>query len=508
MMEQKGIIEEYMEHVYKAVLIVVSISCAMAGFIYAGLKLLGLQQAKWSVIVTYLMISLCYVVASVFIMKKNSTLKDKIRYTKVFMFVVLMIQANILYVFFPGKTMWGVFVYFFVIAGMLVDFRFQVISTTCCLVCMVAQWFIHAEAALPNRDENFITNVVIMTASLFLGFFGMNILVYFVEKFLLNAKKQELEKNNNKMKIILDKSGNAVTVLAESTSDIMSQVESESASLQELNAITEELVSMNDEMVEEAKSSDENIMQIVNGEENLTEYVDTSLNAFEKLEEMAVSNEQELKRLVQVNENVMNVNDNAVETIGKLVQGTEEIKETISAIGQIANSTNLLALNASIEAARAGEAGKGFAVVAGEIQNLSTNTKNLLDEITKVIDVVNEDTKNTSDQVEISSEKIREQSRVLSDTVDSIWQMIELVKSSSMNIKEIEKLASSQEELLSANSEKNKSILSKIGMQNEQFRQIASMVQSNAENISQISARVEELNETTLDLKQLLDNKE
>ena len=196
------------------------------------------------------------------------------------------------------------------------------------------------------------------------------------------------------MKLILDKSESAVHTLADNSTGIMEQVESESASLEQLNAITEKL---------------------------------------------AVANENELKRLVEVNKNVMNVNENAVETISKLVTRTEQIQETMSAIAKIANSTNLLALNASIEAARAGEAGRGFSVVAGEIQNLSNNTKGLLDEIQNVIDAVNEDTKETSAQVGISSEKIQEQSRVLADTVESIWQMIELVKESFESIRSIEK---------------------------------------------------------------------
>lgn len=507
-MEQKGIIEEYMERVYKAVLVLLCLSVTLAGVIYAGLKVVGIEkEIKWSSLVIYMVICLVYITAATLIIRCNASLKEKMRYSKVFMLILLVAQTNFLYVFFPGKTLWGVFVYFFVMAGLLVDFRFQIIASVSCLVCIILQLVLHAEQALPARDEGFVTAVVIMTASLFLGFFGMIVLVYFVEKFLINAKKQELERNNNRIKTVLDQSENVVRALAGNTGDIMSQVESESASFEELNAITEELVSMNDEMVEQAKASDENIMQLVREEKHLTEYVETSLEAFGKLEEMAISNENDLKRLVDVNENVMRVNDNAVETIGKLVSGTEQIKQTITAIDEIANSTNLLALNASIEAARAGEAGKGFAVVAGEIQSLSNNTKRLLEEIQRVIDIVNEDTINTSNQVEISSEKIREQSRVLSDTVDSIWEMIELVKSSYMNIKEIEKLNSEQETLLVSNSEKNKVMLEKIGCQSEQFRQIAEMVQSNAESITQINTKVEELNDTTLDLKQLLEMK-
>lgn len=459
-MEQKTIIEEYMDHVYKLVLILLAASCAAAGVIYAGLKLIGVADfVRWSTWAIYMLICVIYTVICVFVIKRQGTLKSKIRQTKNIMFGVLMVQTNILYIFFPGKTMWGIFVYFFVLAGLLIDFKFQVTLTLTSLLFMVAQMIIHMEIALPEKNETFVSNVVIMCAAVALGAFGMCLLVYLIEKFLINAKKEELAKNNNRMKLILDKSESAVYTLADNSTGIMEQVESESASLEQLNAITEKL---------------------------------------------AVANENELKRLVEVNKNVMNVNENAVETISKLVTRTEQIQETMSAIAKIANSTNLLALNASIEAARAGEAGRGFSVVVGEIQNLSNNTKGLLDEIQNVIDAVNEDTKETSAQVGISSEKIQEQSRVLADTVESIWQMIELVKESFESIRSIEKLNAIQEKLLVANSDKNKNVLEQFSHQNEQFRQIAQMVVSNARNVTEINQNVEALNQTTLELQALI----
>lgn len=508
-MKQKTIIEEYMDNIYKLVLVLVSISCFMAGAIYAVLKLFGLEEnTTWLSLGVYMLVCVAYIVAAICIIRSNTDLKKKMWYTKAYMIVVLIVQANILYVFFPGRSMWGIFPYFFILIGLLIDFKFQVAGSIVCIVPIVIQCLIHAENALPIRDEKFITNIVIMLAALFLSAVGMIILIYFIEKYLVSAKKQELERNNNRMEMILSESEKAVGSLAENAGNIMLQVEAESASLEELNAITEELVGLNDEMVEQAALSDENLVELVSGGKNLTRYVAASLDAFETLEKMVVSNEQELKHLVAVNESVMKVNENTVATIDKLVQGAGEIEQTVSAIGEIANATNLLALNASIEAARAGEAGRGFAVVASEIQNLSNNTKVLLEEIQKVIDVVNEDTKDTSQQMEISSDQIKEQSRVLADTVRSIWEMIGLIKDSSLNIKEVDKLNASQEELLVVNSEKNKNILEKIQYQNEQFRQIAQMIQGNTESVTEINEKVEKLNGTMADLKSLLENKE
>ena len=68
------------------------------------------------------------------------------------------------------------------------------------------------------------------------------------------------------------------------------------------------------------------------------------------------------------------------DSLGFFYEFVEVYKGSNDDIAGIANKTNLLSLNTSIEAARAGEQGKGFAVVAGEIRNLATSTKNLIDE--------------------------------------------------------------------------------------------------------------------------------
>ncbi|MCM1493394.1 MAG: methyl-accepting chemotaxis protein, partial [Muribaculaceae bacterium] len=73
------------------------------------------------------------------------------------------------------------------------------------------------------------------------------------------------------------------------------------------------------------------------------------------------------------------------EVTDQLLAETGEIGKTLNIINEIAESTNLLALNASIEAARAGEAGKGFAVVAQEVGALAANTKESLANVNNVI---------------------------------------------------------------------------------------------------------------------------
>jgi methyl-accepting chemotaxis protein len=89
----------------------------------------------------------------------------------------------------------------------------------------------------------------------------------------------------------------------------------------------------------------------------------------------------------------VNVAEATNATVAKLGESSAEIGEVIKVITLIAEQTNLLALNATIEAARAGDAGKGFAVVANEVKALARKTARSSDEIGRMIESIQGDTR-------------------------------------------------------------------------------------------------------------------
>jgi heam-based aerotactic trancducer len=90
----------------------------------------------------------------------------------------------------------------------------------------------------------------------------------------------------------------------------------------------------------------------------------------------------------------------SIESEMQELKGTAtKIKEIAVLVTSIAEQTNLLALNAAIEAARAGEQGKGFAVVAGEVRKLAENTKEAVQEVSSLIDGINQKVYSISDSV-------------------------------------------------------------------------------------------------------------
>ena len=96
------------------------------------------------------------------------------------------------------------------------------------------------------------------------------------------------------------------------------------------------------------------------------------------------------------------------ESVETLSRDTEQVKAILEVISDIADQTNLLALNAAIEAARAGEHGRGFAVVADEVRKLAERTQKSLTEINTTISIIVQSTVTASEQMNSNSEAMNE----------------------------------------------------------------------------------------------------
>ncbi len=195
-----------------------------------------------------------------------------------------------------------------------------------------------------------------------------------------------------------------------------------------------------------------------------------------------------------------NVVGRAVEAIGQVDRLAEELERDMTGLGEqarsiggimsvisdIADQTNLLALNAAIEAARAGEAGRGFAVVADEVRKLAEKTMTATKEVGDAIRIIQESTTHNVGKVKTAAEAAKRASQLAGESGGTLRHIVNLVDDTSGQVQSIAAAAEEQ----SASSEEINRIVEEVS---RITASTSSGMRDSAEGVADLSIRAHEL---------------
>ena len=270
--------------------------------------------------------------------------------------------------------------------------------------------------------------------------------------------------------------GEAVSATASASSQISSSSEEMAAGAQEQTSQAAEVASAVEEMTK----------TIVENSKNASDTAGTAKEA----KGAAEAGGKVVEETVAGMKEIADVVKKSAGTVQELGKSSDQIGEIIGVIDDIADQTNLLALNAAIEAARAGEQGRGFAVVADEVRKLAERTTKATKEIAGMIKKIQLDTKGAVESMDEGTKKV-DAGIALADKAGI--SLHEIVGISQKVTDMVTQIAAASEQQSSASEQISKNV-----------EGISAVTGETAQGVQQIARAAEDLNRLTANLEQLI----
>ncbi|MBP2027381.1 ABC-type transport system substrate-binding protein [Acetoanaerobium pronyense] len=315
-----------------------------------------------------------------------------------------------------------------------------------------------------------------------------------IEKKAENKEEKYIGKNDSPKESIEDKDllmqhnqSNMITRLGTKIEETELIASSLINTTREISAAIEEQLVATEGVVDEISQYSALAEEVFASIENSKEITDRTLTV---ANEGTIAIDKSLEAMDEISESVVTVKG----SVSNLYDKSQSVDELLDLIKDIADSTNLLALNASIEAARAGEAGRGFSVVASEVKKLATRS---IDSVGHISDILNEIKSSIDETTSLMDETDRrvEAGKAMSLETKKVFQtIIDAAKESTLVSEEINIAVSKQLESL-------ENVIESTQTMNEHFSTLSGSVEITLLNTEYTSTSLKAINKLSSNLK-------
>ena len=296
-----------------------------------------------------------------------------------------------------------------------------------------------------------------------------------------------------------DEIGKAGIALNQMKNNLREMIQSIAGTAEHVASASEEISSSATQQAQGAETQKDQTSQVATA---MQEMSSTVLQVSENSNKAAESSRQAAETARHggaIVEDTLNKMRAIAESVGATARKMEELGKSSDQIGRIigviddiADQTNLLALNAAIEAARAGEQGRGFAVVADEVRKLAERTTTATKEIAQMIKNIQDETKTAVAAMEAGTKQVEDGVNSTSQAGDSLKEIIQMSEQVGEMITHIATAATEQS---SASEEVNKNM-----------EEIAKLVKESAVGAQQSAKACQDLSGLALDLQKTVGN--
>jgi hemerythrin-like metal-binding protein len=206
-----------------------------------------------------------------------------------------------------------------------------------------------------------------------------------------------------------------------------------------------------DRMTETATAMEEMNATVLEVARNASHAADSAMQSKEKAQTGAAGVQSAVASIERIQRQIISLK----ESMSKLGEQADNIGHVMNVISDIADQTNLLALNAAIEAARAGEAGRGFAVVADEVRKLAEKTMTATKEVGDAVQNIQTQAQRNIEAVDAAAEGIVESSDAARESGRFMEEIVGIVEDTSS---QVESIAAASEEQSAASEEINRAV--------------------------------------------------